>query len=36
VSGVAAMAGFGVLLIKRIRVEDRMLATASRPPATSK
>jgi methyltransferase len=30
VSGVAAMAGFGLLLIKRIRVENAALATASR------
>ena len=36
VSGVAAITGFGVLLIKRIRVEDRMLATASRAAKTSK
>jgi len=36
VSGVAAMTGFGVLLIKRIRVEERMLATASRAAKTSK
>src|SRR5262245_14018700 len=36
VSGVAAMTGFGLLLAKRIRVEDRMLATASRAAQTSK
>ena len=30
VSGPAAMAGFGVLLINRVRVEERTLATASR------
>jgi methyltransferase len=36
VSGVAAMTGFGVLLIKRIRVEEQMLATASRAAKTSK
>ena len=36
VSGVAAITGFGVLLIKRIRVEERMLATASRALKTSK
>lgn len=36
VSGVAAITGFGVLLIKRIRVEERMLATASRAAKTSK
>jgi methyltransferase len=36
VFGVAAMSGFGLLLFKRIRVEERMLATASRPAATSK
>src|SRR2546423_7087247 len=36
VSGVAALAGFGLLLFKRIRVEERMLATASRPLRTSK
>ena len=36
VSGVAAMTGFGVLLFKRIRVEERMLATAPRAAATSK
>jgi methyltransferase len=36
VSGVAALAGFGLLLIKRIRVEARALATASRPVETSK
>jgi methyltransferase len=35
-SGVAAMTGFGVLLVKRIRVEERMLATAPRAAATSK
>src|SRR5262245_19906485 len=36
VFGVAAMAGFGLLLFKRIRVEERMLATASRGAGTSK
>jgi methyltransferase len=36
VSGVAAITGFGVLLLKRIRVEERMLATASRAAKTSK
>ena len=36
VSGVAAITGFIVLLIKRIRVEERMLATASRAAKTSK
>ena len=36
VSGVAAIAGFGVLLIKRIRVEEHMLATASGAVKTSK
>jgi len=36
VSGVAAITGFGVLLFKRIRVEERMLATAPRAAATSK
>jgi methyltransferase len=35
-SGVATIAGFGALLIKRIRVEERMLATASRASRTSK
>jgi methyltransferase len=36
VSGVAAMTGFGVSLIKRIRVEEQMLGTASRAAKTSK
>src|SRR5262249_7611741 len=36
VFGVAATTGFGLLLLKRIRVEERMLATASRGAATSK
>ena len=36
VSGVAAITGFGALLIKRIRVEERMLTTASRAAKTSK
>jgi methyltransferase len=36
VSGVAAIAGFAVLLIKRIRVEEQMLGTASRAAKTSK
>jgi methyltransferase len=36
VSGVAAMAGFGLLLFKRIRVEERALATALRAANTSK
>jgi methyltransferase len=36
VSGVAAIGGFGLLLFKRIRVEERMLAAASRPLRTSK
>jgi len=35
VSGAAALTGFGWLLMKRIRVEDRMLATASPPAGTS-
>lgn len=36
VSGVAAMTAFGALLLKRIRVEERMLAPASRAAKTSK
>jgi methyltransferase len=36
VSGVAAMTAFGALLLKRIRVEERMLATASHARKTSK
>ena len=36
VFGVAAMTGFGLLLVKRIRVEERMLATAPRGAETSK
>jgi methyltransferase len=36
VFGVAVMTGFGVLLFKRIRVEEQMLATASRAAKTSK
>jgi len=36
VSGVAATTVFGALLLKRIQVEERMLATASRAPKTSK
>jgi len=36
VSGPAALAGFGALLIARIRVEERMLATASQPAGPSK
>ena len=36
VSGVAALVGFGWLLIQRIRVEERTLATASRGAPTSK
>jgi methyltransferase len=36
VSGVAAITGFGALLIKRIGVEEQMLATASRAAKTSK
>jgi len=35
VSGPAAIAAFGALLLKRIRVEERMLATASRASKTS-
>jgi methyltransferase len=36
VSGVAAMTGFGLLLLKRIRVEERALDTALRAANTSK
>jgi len=36
VSGLAAMAAFGALLLKRIRVEERMLAPASHALKTSK
>jgi len=36
VSGVAAMTAFGALLLKRIRVEEHTLATASRAAKTSK
>jgi methyltransferase len=36
VSGIAAVTGFGLLLLKRIRVEERTLAAASTPRRTSK
>jgi methyltransferase len=36
VSGLAALTGFGLLLVRRIRVEERMLTTAPGPADTSK